>query len=117
MPEIHLRWPLDLQQTNRLRVQKFKERGDSQYIYENELDEACFQHDMAYRDIKDFTKRTASDEILHHKAFNIAKNPKYDEYQLGLASMVCKYFDKRTAGEIVKNEIMSNKNWQKNYAN
>ena len=43
---------------------------------------------MAYRDFKDLTRRTASDKVLQDKAFNIAKNPKYDGYQRGLASMV-----------------------------
>ena len=43
---------------------------------------------MAYGDFKDLTRRTASDKVLHDKAFNIAKNPKYDEYQRRLASMV-----------------------------
>ena len=47
---------------------------------------------MAYRDFKDLTRRTASDKILYHKAFNIAKNLKYDGYQRGLASMVYKFF-------------------------
>ena len=54
---------------------KFKETGDSRYIYQNELDKACFQHGMAYGDFKDLTRRTASDKILHGKAINIAKNP------------------------------------------
>ena len=70
------------------KIQKFKETGDSQYIYQNELDKACFQHDMAYGDIKDLTRTTASDKILRDEAFNIAKNPKYDGSQRGLASMV-----------------------------
>ena len=60
------------------RIQKFKEADDSQYTYQNELDKTCFQHDMAYGDFKDLTRRTASDNILHDKAFNIAENPKYD---------------------------------------
>ena len=55
---------------------------------QNELDKACFQHDIAYWDFKDLTRRIASDKILCDRAFNIAKNPKYDEYQRGLASMV-----------------------------
>ena len=59
---------------------KFKETGDSCYIYQNESDKACFQHDMAYGDLKDLTRRTVSDKILRDKAFNIAKNPKYDRY-------------------------------------
>ena len=72
---------------------KKKETGDSRYIYQNELDKACFQHDMAYEDFKYLARRTASDEILHDKAFNIAKNPKYDGYQRGLSSIVYKFFD------------------------
>ena len=48
---------------------KFKETGYSWYIYQNELDKACFQHDMAYTDFKCLIKRTNSDEILHDKAF------------------------------------------------
>ena len=62
------------------------------------LDKACFQHDMTYGDFKDLTKRTAADNVLRDKAFNIAKNPKYDGYQRGLASMVYKFFDKKTKG-------------------
>ena len=57
------------------------ETGDSRYIYHNKLDKACFQHDMTYEDFKDLTTRTASDKVSREKAFNIAKNPKYDEYQ------------------------------------
>ena len=73
MPEIHLREPgfkyraCGSFKKNKERVQKFKETGDSQYIYQNEPDKACFQHDMAYGDFKDLTRRTASDKILHLK--------------------------------------------------
>ena len=80
------------------RIQKFKQTGDSRYIYKNELDKACFQHDMAYGDFKDLGKRTAVDKVLKNKAFNIAKDPKYYGYQRGLASMVYKFFDKKTKG-------------------
>ena len=80
------------------RMQKFKQTGDSRYIYKNELDKACFQHDMAYGDFKDLTKRTAADKFFKNEAFNIAKDPKYDGYQRGLASMVYKFFDKKTKG-------------------
>ena len=66
--------------------------------YKNELDKACFQHDMAYGDFKDLKKRTAADKVLRDKAFNIAKNPKYDGYQRGLASMAYKFFHKKTKG-------------------
>ena len=80
---------------NNERIQKFKETGDSPYIYQKELDKACFQHDMAYDGFKDLTTRAASDKILPDKAFNIAKNPKYDGYQHGLASMVYNFIDKK----------------------
>ena len=69
---------------NKERFQKFKETGDTSYIYKNELHKACFQHDMAYGDFKELKRRTASDKFLRDKAFNIAKNPKYDGYQRGL---------------------------------
>ena len=52
------------------------------------VDKAYFQHDITYGIFKDFAKRTPSDKILRDKAFDIAKNPKYDGYQRGLASMV-----------------------------
>ena len=77
------------------RIQKFKETGDTSYIYKNEFDKACFQHDMTYGDLKDLKRRTYSDKILRHTAFNIGKNPKYDGYQRGLASIVYIFFDKK----------------------
>ena len=46
--------------------------------------------------------------VLHHKGFNIAKNPKYDRYQKGLASVVYKFFDKRSSYSGVKREVMLN---------
>ena len=87
---------------NKERTQKFKETGDSRYNYRNELDKACFQHDMAYVNVKDLTKRTAVDKVLRYKAFNIAKDLKYDGYRRGLACMVYKCFDKKTAGSGIK---------------
>ena len=63
---------------------------------------------MAYVDFKDLTRRTASDKILHDKAFNIAKNPKDDRYQRRLASIVYKIFAKKTSGSGIKNENISN---------
>ena len=50
---------------------------------------------MAYGDFKDLAKRTAADKVLRDKAFNIAKDPKYDGYQRALAYMVHKFFDKK----------------------
>ena len=78
---------------NKGRIQKFKETGDSRYIYQNELDQACFQ--MVYGEFKDLTRRTVSDKILRDKAFNIAKNLKNDGYHCGLALMVYNVFDKK----------------------
>ena len=52
-------------------------------------------------DFKDLKRRTASDKILRDRAFNIAKNPKYDGYQRGLASMVYKCFDKKSEGVVL----------------
>ena len=87
----------------------FKETGDSRYIYQNEPDKVCFQHDIAYGDFKDLSRRTAFDKLLRDKAFNIAKTPKYDGYQRGLASMVYKFFDKKNFCGAAKNEDMLNK--------
>ena len=53
---------------------------------------------MAYGDFKDLKRRTDSGKTLRDKAFNIAKNPKYDGYQRGRASMVYKLLDKKSAG-------------------
>ena len=61
---------------NKERIQKFKETGDTSYIYKNELDKTCFQHDIAFKDFKDLARRTAADKVLRDKAFNISKNPK-----------------------------------------
>ena len=82
---------------NKERIQKFGESGDTNYIYKNELHKACFQHEMAYGDFKDLPKRRASDKVLRDKVFHIAKNPKYEEYQRGLGSMVYTTFDNKAA--------------------
>ena len=107
MPEMHLKQPGFTYSAcgpftkNKERIQKFKETGNTSYIYKNELDKACFQHDMAYGDFKDLARKRASDKFLRDKAFNIAKNPKYYGYQRGLASMVYKFFDKNSKGGVV----------------
>ena len=93
---------------NKEKIQKFKETGEASYVYKNELDKACFQHDMAYADFKDLAKRTAFDKVLRGKAFNIAKNPKYNGYQKGLASMVYKLFDKKSKLSGVNIEVRPN---------
>ena len=108
MPEMHLRQPQFTYSAcgpftkHKQRIQKFKETGDTNYIYKNELDKACFAHDAAYSDSKDLTKRTVADKILKNIAFHIAKEPKCDGYQRGLASMVYKFFDKKSKGSGVK---------------
>ena len=83
-------------------------KQDTSYIYKNELDKACFQHDMAYGNFNDLKRRTASDKVLRDKAFDIAKNPKYDGYQRGLAYMVYKFFDKKSKGCDVNIEVKHN---------
>ena len=98
MPEVHLRQPKFTYSSwwlftkSKERIQKFKLRADLRYISQNELDKACCQHNMAYRDFKHFPRRTVSDKALSDKVFNIAKNPKYDGRQRGLASMVYNIF-------------------------
>ena len=87
---------------NKQRIQRFEETGGTNYIYRNELDRAYFQYDMAYGDFKDLERRTQSDKVLKDKAFKIASNPKYDEYQRGLASDVYKFFDKKSKGSGIK---------------
>ena len=108
MPEMHLRQPRFICSAygpfnkSKERILKFKETGDSRYIYQNQLDKAWFQHDRASWDFKDLLKRTTSDKILRNKAFHIAKNPKYYGYQRGLASMVYNFFDKKLPGTSAK---------------
>ena len=63
---------------------------------------------MACGDFKDLTRRTAADKVLKNKTFNIATNPKYDGWQSGLASMVYNFFDKKSRGGCVNNEIKQN---------
>ena len=76
--------------------------GDTNYIYKNDLDKACFQHGMGYGKYKDLTKKTQSDKILKNKAFEIANNPKYDGYQRESASVVFKFFHKNSKGSGIK---------------
>ena len=115
LPEIHLRQPRFTYSDcgpftkSKGRIQKYKETRDSKWIYQNELDKVCFQHEMTYEDFKYLTRKTASGKILRDKAFNITKNPKYDEYERGLASMVYYFFDKKTSGSGIKNGNMLNK--------
>ena len=81
---------------------------------------------MAYEDFKDLGKRTAADKFLRDKAFDIAKDLKYDGYERGLASMVYNFFDKKTKGSGVttlanksgiKSTPQNEQNWLKNFIN
>ena len=104
MPEMYLKQPGFTYSTsgpftkNKESIRKFKATKDTNYIYKNELDKACFQHDMASGEFKDLERRTASDTVLRYKEFNIAKDPKYAGYQRSLPTMVYKFFDKKSAG-------------------
>ena len=114
MPEMHLRQPGFTYSAcgpftkNKERIEKFMQTGNTDFIYRNELDKACFQHDMAYGKTKDLVRRTQSDKILRAKAFKIASDPKHDGYQRGLASMVYKFFDKKSS----RSRIISEANYQ-----
>ena len=89
---------------NKERIEKFMQTGNTNFIYKNELDKASFKHDMAYGKSKDLAKRTQSDKVWRDKAFKIASDPKYDGYQRGLASMVYKFFHKKSSGIGIVNE-------------
>ena len=75
-------------------MRKFKETEDSRHIYQNQLEKACFQHDMAYGGFKDLPRRKDSDKLLRYKAFNIAKNLKYDENQRTLLQLFINFLMK-----------------------
>ena len=110
MPKMHLRQPGFTYSAcgpftkSKERIEKFMQTRKTDFIYPNELDKACFQQDIAYGKSKDLAKRTQSDKVLGNKAFKIASDPKYDGYQRGLASMVYKFFDKKSSGSGIANE-------------
>ena len=93
MPQMHLKQPGFTYSacgpfSRKKKIEKFMQTGNTDFIYRNELDKACFKHDMAYDKSKDLAKRTQSDKSLRGEAFKIASDPIYDGYQRGLASMV-----------------------------
>ena len=95
---------------NKERIQQFKKTGHLRYIYQNELDKTCFQHDMTYGDFKNLIRRTVCNKVLHYNAFNIVKNSKHHGYQFGLASMVYKCFDKKLLAAVLKMKLFLIKN-------
>ena len=88
---------------SKISMLKFMQTENTDFIYKNGLDKAYFQHDMAYGKSKDLVKRTQSVKVLRDKAFKIASDPTYDGYQRGLASMVYKFFDKKSSGSGITN--------------
>ena len=115
MPQMQLRQPQFVYSAcgpftrHKERIKEFKRTGDTRYVYRNELDKACFQQDSAYADHKDLINRTEADNVLRDKAYDVASNPEYDGYQRGLASMVYKFFDKKSTGSgIASASILSN---------
>ena len=110
MPEMHLKQPGFTYSAggpfikNKERIENFMQTGNTNFIYKNELDKTCFQHDMVYGKSKDLVKRTQSHKVLKDKAFKFASDPNYDGYQTGLASMVCKIFDKKSSGSGIINK-------------
>ena len=94
MPKMHLKQPGFTYSScgpftkNKERIEKFMQTGNTDFIYKNQLDKACFQHNMAYGKSKYLAKRTQLDKVLRDKAFKIPGDPKYDGYQRGLASMI-----------------------------
>ena len=106
---------------NKERLERFMQTGNTNFIYKDELDKACFEPDMAYGKSKDLVKRTKSDTVLKDKAFKIASDPKFDGYQGGLVSMIYKFFDKKSAslnkssGSGIDNETIIN--WQMSFIN
>ena len=90
------------------RIENFMQTGNKDFVCKNELDKACFHHDMAYGKSKDKVKRTQSDKVLKDKVFKIANNPNYSDYQRGLASMVYKFFDKNSK----RSDIINKPNYQ-----
>ena len=100
IPEMHLKQPRFTYRAcgpftkNKERIEKFMQTRNTDYIYKNDHDKPCFQHDVAYGKYIDLIKITQSDKVLRDKAFEIASNPKYG-YQRGSASMIYKFFDKK----------------------
>ena len=86
---------------NKERIQKFIKAGYSRSICQNELDKACFQHDMAYGNFKDLTRRIASDKIFRDKAFNIAKNLNMMDINVDLHHWFINFLVKKFLLEVV----------------
>ena len=86
MPQMHLRQLGFIYSAcgpfikNKDRIEKFIQTGNKNFVYKNDLDKACFQHDIAYGKYKDLTERIQSDKFLRDEAFEIANNSKHNAY-------------------------------------
>ena len=106
MPGMHLKLPRFTYSacgpfTKNKEIQKFKETGDTNYIYKNEFDKAYFQNAVVYEDFKDLARGIASDRVFRDEAFIIAENPKYEGYQRGLVAIGV-FFNKKSASRTDK---------------
>ena len=114
MPEMHL-WDPKVKNCSacgpftrhQKRIDMFIEDGRLNHILKNRLDVVCFQHDSAYSKYKDRLNRRQSDIVLKNKALKIATDPRFNGYQRGLVSMVYKFFNERTKGSGLNNEILA----------
>ena len=113
MTELHLKHPeftyiaCGLFTKHRERIQKFRKTGNLKYLHRNELDKTCFTFDAVYSDSKDLATRFISDKILKDKAYEIARNWRYDEYQIALANMVYNFFDEKRESAVRANVQLS----------
>ena len=104
MPEMHLKQPGFTYTAcvpftkHAERIKKFKETGNTSYIFKNELDKACFKHDSAYADYKDLLNRARADKVLGDRAYEIASDNKYDRYQRGLEVWCTSFLIRRVVG-------------------
>ena len=115
MPEMHIKQPgftcsaCGPFTKNKERFEKFLQTGNTDFIYKNDLDKACFQSDMVFGDFKDLARRPQWDKVLRDTTFEIASNPKCDGYQRRSASMVYKFFHKKPSGSgIMPNYQLAN---------
>ena len=121
MPELHLNQPgftygaCGPFTQNKERIEKFVQTGNTYYIYKNDRDKRCFQHDMTYGKFKDLDKRTQSDNVLRSKSLEIASNPKCDGYQRELALTVYKFFDKNLQKVVLKTKLNKINNLQMHF--
>ena len=112
MPEMHLIQPRFVYSAcgpftrHKERIKEFKRTGNINLLYRKALDKACFKHDAAYAKYKDVENRLKADNKLKNSAYDIARNPEYDGYQRGLASMMYKFFNSKV---VPRNKTISAK--------